>query len=399
MTDTEAARGAHSPLDPVRLKAATPGAANRLHLDNAGAALMPESVISALTDHIALEARVGGYVAQERVADRLAALYPRLAALFGGAADDYAFTASAVDAWTRAFYSVPMAAGDNLVTAYNDYCSNYVAYLHRAERDGVEIRVAGSPGSGITDADVARLIDRRTRLVSLSHVPSSSGEVNPVAAIGAVCRAADVPFLLDACQSAGQLPLDVARIGCHMMTGTGRKFLRGPRGTGFLYVRADMRERLLPVMLTNTTGWVAQDRIQIPDSTRMFEAWERSVAGQLGLLAALDGLWATGPQAVHDRIAALAERLRRGLAALEGVEMGCPEGASAGIVTFTLAGRSPQQVKAALEAEDIAVQVASVAHTRRDLEPRGIDSLVRVSPHVYVLEAEIDRFLDRVAAL
>ncbi|WCL53214.1 aminotransferase class V-fold PLP-dependent enzyme [Gimibacter soli] len=378
----------------------TPGAATRLHLDNAGSALMPRPVIERMEKQLKLEAETGGYVGQERTAAEMDGVYMSLAALFGGKTADYALTSGAVDAWTRLFYSVPFEPGDNLVTGYNEYCANYVAYLHQAERRGIEIRVAPPGANGELDvAALESLVDARTRLISLVHVPSSSGQVNPVAAVGKVARAKGVPFLLDAAQSAGHVPVNVDEIGCDMMIGTARKFLRGPRGVGFLYVKPEMRRRLELAFVTNNSAWVATDRFALRDDARAFEAWERNVVAVLGFGAALGYFRDHGPAELMARALGLADRLRSGLASLPGVTMTCPPGAYGAIVTFRKEGHDPAAVKALLEAEGIAVNVASVAHTRIDLEARGVDTTLRASPHYYLSEEDIDRFVERIGAL
>ncbi|WP_308910216.1 aminotransferase class V-fold PLP-dependent enzyme [Pseudokordiimonas caeni] len=378
----------------------TPAASLRLHMDNAGSALMPVPVIERMEKQLKLEAEVGGYVGQERTTAEMEGVYASLAALFGGRAADYALTSGTVDAWTRLFYSIPFAPGDNLVTGYNEYCANYVAYLHQVERRGIEIRVAPPGANGELDvAALESLVDARTKLISLVHVPSSSGQVNPVAAVGKVARANGVPFLLDAAQSAGHVPVNVDEIGCDMLVGTARKFLRGPRGVGFLYVRPETRRRLELAFVTNNSAWVAADRFTLRDDARVFEAWERNMVAILGFGAALGYFRSHDPAALMARTLGLADRLRSGLAGIPGVVMTCPPGAYGAIVTFRKEGHDPAAVKALLEAEGIAVNVASVAHTRLDLEARGIETTLRASPHYYLSEEDIDRFVERISAL
>ncbi|RMB04908.1 aminotransferase class V-fold PLP-dependent enzyme [Eilatimonas milleporae] len=382
-------------LDIDCLRNETPGVEDHVHLDNAGASLMPWPVVQAQIDHIGLEARLGGYVAEAEREPEKEKLYRRLAGVFGGAKENYAFAASAVDAWNKAFYSVPFSSGDNLVTAFNEYCSNYVAYLHMAERHDIEIRVAPAGVDGRLDAgSVAALVDDRTRLVSLSHVPSSSGQINPVSEVGRMLKGSDVLYLVDACQSVGQLAVHVDEIGCDMMTATGRKFLRGPRGTGFLYAGPRALAKLKPAMLTNqAASWTTAHQYDLRTDARVFEAWERGIAGQLGLAAALGYLRDLGVERATARTQMLAQRLRDGLAAVKGVRPTCPDGASAAIITFQLDGLRPEDIKRSMAGRGFAVQVSSVFHTRLDMEARGIETTVRVSPHYYNSDGDIDAFL------
>lgn len=383
------------------LREQTPGLANRVHLDNCGSALQPLAVVEAMKDAFELEIAVGGYVAQEQQAPALEAAYGALARLFGGKVKDYAFVGSAVDGWTKAFYSLQLTDGDNIITAYNEYCSNFVAYLQVAKRFGVEIRVARQADNGGIDLEhMASLIDARTRLISISHMPSSSGEINQVTDVGRLAKEAGVLYQLDACQSAGHVHVNVEEIGCDIMTGTSRKFLRGPRGIGFLYVNEKARSMMEPVVLTNQSAeWTSKNDYTLRDDTRVFEAWERSVVNQLGFGAALAYLQTVGPELAFAQISRNAKSLRQKLQATKDVEVMCPPSAESAIITFNFRARQPAEIKQILEKQGIGVQIASVNHTRLDLEPRGIESAVRVSPHYYTSDDDIDRFLMALEAL
>lgn len=362
---------------------------------------MPTSVIDAMKAHLAREIENGGYVAQEQQSQSLEVAYETVARLLGAERQEIALAGSAVDAWAKLFYSVRFEPGDNLVTAFNEYCSNYVSFLQRAKRNGVEIRVARADRNGALDlAHLESLIDSRTRLVALAHVPSSSGQVNPVAEIGKITRSHNVPYLLDACQAIGQIPVNVEEIGCDMLTGTSRKFLRGPRGVGFMYVRRSMLADLDPVTLSNqAASWIADNEYEMRKDAGVFEDWERSVSNQLGFGAAVDYLLTLGQDQCFSRTRLLADSLRAGLASVKGVKPTCPDGAVAGIVTFNKTGLKAPEIKALMAGRGINVQVASVVHTRLDLAHRGIDTTVRVSPHYYNTEAEIDLFLNTLESL
>ena len=384
-----------------RARADTPAVFGRLHLDNCGAALMPKPVVDTIRAHLELEEKVGGYVAHEQQFQAHEQVYASLASLLGGAARNFALTSSAVDAWNKAFYSVPLSAGDNIVTAFNEYCSNYVGFLAQAKRHNVEIRVAQPDGEGKLDLEhLESLIDKRTRLVAIATVPSSSGQVNPVAEVGRIARSHDVLYLLDACQAVGQLPVNVDDIGCDMMTGTSRKFLRGPRGTGFLYASDKALEAFEPAMLSNqAAAWVERERYELRDDARRYEDWERSVGNQLGFGAAIEYLRALGTERAFATTQMRAAELREKLYSLKNVTGTCPADASAAIITFNKKDMAASEVKARLADLNIGVQVANVLHTRLDLEARGIETTVRVSPHYYNTSEEIDRFVAAVDAL
>lgn len=385
----------------AQLRAETPGLSNRIHLDNCGSALMSRFPVEAMKQYQQLEIELGGYVAQEQQSDKIAGIYHSFANLFGGSRSDYAFAGSAVDAWTKAFYSVPMKEGDNIVTAYNEYCSNYVAYLQRKKRDSIEIRVAHPDKNGQFDvAALEALVDDRTKLISLTHVPSSSGQVAPAKAVGEIAKRHDILYLLDACQSVGQLPVDFTEIGCDMATATGRKFLRGPRGIGFLYINEKARRLIEPIVLTNQAAtWTGADTYELRRDAGVFEAWERSFVNLVGFGAAAIYVQELGMERIHTRLRELSDYLRAGLCTIPGIEVTCQSDATAAIITFNKRGITAADIKAKMETHGIATQVASVVHTRLDLEARGIETTARISPHVYNTIEELDHFLNLLEAL
>lgn len=387
-------------LDLAKLRADTPGTASLAHFNNAGSSLMPAPVRQAVVDHLDLECQIGGYEAAAAAADLHDGFYDSAAKLIGARAEEIAFVDNATRAWDMAFYSLPFGPGDRILTAQAEYAANVVAFLQVAKRFGAVVEVIPNDATGAVDVSaLERMMDGRVKLIAITHVPTNGGLVNPAASIGAVAKNHGVPYLLDACQSVGQMPVDVTAIGCTMLSATGRKYLRGPRGTGFLYVRKDWADRLEPPTIDHhSADWVSRDRYELAPGARRFEVWERSVADLIGLKTAIDYALAVGLAPAYARIRELAGAMRQRLAEIPGVTVTDLGPDPCGIVTFTKAGRDPDAVKAALLAKAVNVSVTRVSSTRYDMEARGLSAMVRASAHYYNDESDITRLVAAVAA-
>jgi len=388
-------------IDVAAVRAATPGCAEVIHFNNAGAALPPRAVTDAVLAYTAREALMGGYEAQEAAVDELASSYDALAILLGARPQQIALIENATRAWDMAFYGVPLVRGDRILTCRAEYASNYLAYLQVSRQREVRIDVIPDDADGMLDtAAAARLLDRDVRLISITHVPTNGGLVNPAAAIGELARAAGCYYLLDACQSVGQMPIDVQAIGCDFLSSTGRKFLRAPRGTGFLYVSERALAEIEPPFIDgHAATWTAPDRFEFRRDARRFENWEFNCATRIGLGVAARYALEVGLEAIWQRVQSLAARLRAQLAQIPGVQV-CDRGRTrCAIVSFLCRGIAPAAVKAALAGQRINVSVSDAAWTRLDMEARALPALLRASVHYYNTEEEIDTVSAAIAAL
>ncbi|EIK95852.1 aminotransferase class V [Pseudomonas sp. M47T1] len=382
-------------LDLDRLRADTAHCEQLIHLNNAGASLTPRVVLKTVSHHLHQEVLLGGYEAGDAAHAEVAAVYTSVARLLNGQPTEIAILDNATRAWDMLFYALPFKPGDVVLTSISEYAGNYIPYLQLKQRRGIEIEVLPNDAHGQVSLPAlqARLARPGVALVSLPMIASNGGAVQPVHDIGALCRAADVVFLLDACQAAGQIPLDVKAIGCHMLTGTSRKYLRGPRGVGFLYIEQALCERLEPPFLDlHAASLVSADRFEIRADARRFESWEHNVAATLGFGAAVDYALDCGVDHLWARIQHLGAYLRQALAELPGVHCQDAGRPLTGLVTFTSDRHAPGEIRQRLAAlaTRINVTVAGAGSTWLDMQRRGLPEVVRASVHAYNTEAELD---------
>jgi cysteine desulfurase/selenocysteine lyase len=382
------------PIDIARARAETPGTATVLHFNNAGSSLMPQPVLDAAVDYLNLEAQIGGYETADRQEAQIERFYAAAAEMLNCDPDEIAFIENATRAWDMAFYAIPFQLGDRILTARAEYASNVIAFLQMAEQRGVSVEVIPSEETGELSVSALRdMMDENVKLIAMTHVPTNGGLVNPAAEVGKVAQEAGALYLLDACQSVGQMPVDVQEIGCDMLSTTGRKYLRGPRGTGFLYVRREVIPVLEPPMLDlHAAQWTAPDQFITRDDARRFENWETNYAGKVGLAMAIDYAMGWGLDTIYARVQDLASSLRACLREIPGVTVTDIGTEQCGIVTFMVEGHPASEIQQTLSRQAINVTTSSTSSTRFDMEARGLALIVRASVHYYNDEAEVERF-------
>ncbi len=385
------------PFDKTSILQDMTSQAGLIHFDNAGASQMPRCVLETQIDHLQLEAAIGGYQSEAQRADAIEAVYDSVASLINCHRDEVAIVENATVGWM----TIPFKQGDRILTAEAEYASNYLAYLQIAREKGVIIDTIPSTPDGEVCVDSLReMIDDRVRLISITHVPTNGGLVNPVHEIGAVAHQHGIFYIVDACQSAGQIHLDVETIQCDVLTATARKYLRGPRGAGFLYVSRRVLQTMHPPMIDLFSAiWTDADHYELRPDARRFENWESNYAAKLGFGRAIDYALDIGIANIEAEVTRLAHKLRNRLCEIAGVSVRDIGKRRCGIVTFSVDGQDSYEFADRLIASNINVSVTSPSSTLLDATRRKLPNLVRSSVHYFNQDSEIETFVSAVERL
>jgi len=367
-----------------------------IHFNNAGASLMPIPVSDALHSYLRSEEKIGGYETEALYADFLNNVYRSSAKLLNCSTDEIAFVENATRAWGLAFYSFKFKPGDKILTTLAEYGSNVVAYLQQAQRFGVKIVFVPNDEFGQIDTKaLVNLIDDKVKLITITHIPTGGGLVNPAAEIGKIAKAAGIPFILDSCQSVGQIPINVDEIGCDVLCITGRKYLRGPRGTGLLYVRKELLESLEPPILDqHAAELITPTEYKIRPNAKRFENWEQYCAGKYALSVAIDYALSWGLESIQERIYYLADLLRSKLSQISSLQVTDEGSEKCGIVTFVSHNIEPFTIKKILADHNINVSTSRGSGSLVSFSNRGLTEVVRASVHYFNSEDEINYFIE-----
>ena len=388
-------------LDINKIRSTTPGSNHHIHFNNAGASLPDQSVIDAITKYMNEEALIGGYELMVKHADALENIYHSIAKMIGANRNEIALFQSATAAWAAAFNAISFQPGDEVLCSEAEYGSNYLNFLRKQKTEGIVIKIVPSDADGCLDLErMEEMMNPKVKLIAITHVPSNGGLINPAEKVGVIAKKYNCLYLLDACQSVGQIPLEVKNIDCDFLAVTGRKYLRAPRGTGFLYARASTFDKLDPTVLDlSSANWLSTTEYQLAPDAKRFELFETNKSLQLGLGAAVDYYLSQDPVACFARIQTLATRLRDGLSQIPGFTCTDIGREKCGIVTFQKEDLDSVQLKTTLFDKGLYTSAVFPSAALIDAQKRSLTSLVRASVHYYNTEEEVDRMLNVLEGL
>lgn len=375
----------------AQLRAETIGTTQKIHFNNAGASFNPDVVVDTVINYLREEATLGGYEIEGKYRDQLNDTYNLVAKLINADADEIAIVENASTGWGIAFNGIGFKPGDEIITCEMEYVTNIIGFINAQKTLGVTLKVIPNDAQGNFQLDVfEQAITTKTKLIAMTHIASTAGGMIPVVEIGKIARRHNILYLVDACQSAGQIPLDVKEMGCDMLSVTGRKYLRAPRGTGFLFVRKEIQDSLKLLFMDGYSAPTVSMRDFKPRSdARRFELYEKNRALTLGLGKAVEYALNIGVDRIWERIQYLATLLRRELAAVDGITVHDFGAQQCGIVTFSVKGLESAFIKNTLADKNINVSVGKAISTLYYMDKNNLKSNVRASVHYYNTETEI----------
>ena len=389
-------------IDIEKIRAETPGIEFSTHLLACGSSLMPNNVVDAITQHTELEALMGGYEAEAKKADELNNIYDIVAKHIGANSYEIALMENSTVAWSHAFYALPLNSGSKILTSEAEYAANYVAFLQRAKRDNLIIDIVPSDESGTLDINALEsMVDEEVGLIAISWIPTNGGLVNPAEKVGQIAKKYNIPYLLDACQAVGQMSIDVEKIGCDFLAATGRKFLRGPRGTGFLYIKDKWLSIIEPVMIDHFGApWVSKNTYELRKDARRFETWENSYALRIGLGEAITYAEEIGIDLIHERVQLLARLNRKLLSEVKNVQVRDIGTDQCGIISFSIEEeKDPKKIVDQMSEAGFTIGSVDPESTLIDSEKRNLPTLLRMAPHYYNTEEEIEKAVKQISLL
>lgn len=382
-------------MDINSIRQHTKGCFDKIFLNSAGASLVPDIVTEKMVSYLLEEAQIGGYALANRFAAELQEFYVEAAKLLNCKAENIAFTTSATDGYAKAISSVDFKPGDVILTTDDDYISNQLSFLSLKKQYGIQIIRGANTADGNLDLDAFEklVIAHQPKLVALTHIPTSSGLVQPAAEVGKICRKYDILYLLDACQSVGQLVVDVAAIDCDFLTATGRKFLRGPRGTGILYIsdRVLSTDRVPLIFDMQGAKWSGFDEYELTKTASRFEFWESSIAGKLGLTAALKYANSIGMANIEQYNAGLMQKFRTELKTVKGLNLHDKGSQLSNILTFTIDNHTIEEITSLLNDNQVYYSLSFKDFALIDFTKKNLDRAIRFSPHYFNTPEELEK--------
>lgn len=372
----------------------TPTATSGTHLAAAGSSLPSSRTLEAVRSYIDLEASIGGYDAADAVMDLVQTTRVQLETLINAPSGSVALTSSDTVGFAKSMWGLALGGQfpKNSAFLVDHYLYASHKYVICEVAKFCEANVLISPTRQLEADWVQSQLSRgNVRAVLCTHVASHRGYVTPLSSIGQLCRESESLHIVDGCQSFGQIPIDVEASSIDIFTATGRKWLRAPRGTGFVFARPDLISLMRPPY--------QEGRLELaPENPQRLENFEVSWAARVGMHFALNDLHTYTQERVSRQIIAMTDYLQHRLRELKNLDVQeAPDQPKCGITTFLHSSVGSEELKA--QAAAIGVRFTVAPPDSAPLDSDVLRAPVRVSPHIYNNTDDIDALIEFIEAL
>lgn len=373
----------------------TPGCLDKIFINSAGSSLMSKEVVQISKDYMDMEADIGGYDVMANHYEDFNLFYLEASKLINANPRNMAFAISATDAYSKVLYSFKWTEKDVILTTKDDYVSNIISFIHINRRFGSQIKFVDCLDSGDLDyEDLARKLEQyKPTIFALTHIPTSAGTIHDAEKAGEICANFDTYYLLDACQSIGQLDVDVRKIKCDFLTVTGRKFLKAPRGTGFLYVANHILDTDMGPLCIDLAGstWDSETSFKFGSEAKRFEFWEKNYSNFLGLTQAIREINEIGIEKIAAYNKMLSGYFRNELEQVDGLKIYDHGSLKGNIITWKIPGLKQSEISKLFHERRVIFSFSSNTSALYDLNKKGEEWLVRFSPHFFNTTEEADQ--------
>ncbi len=359
-----------------------------INFNNAGSSRPFSGVNSAISNFLEIEERYGGYFATEKHKKKLNSFYNNLSRLINCRNEEISFSSSTTLAWNIFFNSFEISKNQNIIIFENEYGSNLIYY--RKQNLNLKIVKINSNGK-VCFKDLKKKIDKNTKIVCLCHVASQCGERMEAEKIGKLIHSINpnILFVVDACQSIGQIEVDVKKIDCDVLVGSGRKYLRGPRGTGFIFIKNSIRKNLQPLILDLRNTKLTKKGLKV-SKANIFENFEYSPALKIGLSKAIEKINLFGIKKIEFDIAKKSKYLRKKLEYFNDISFFENKECLTGINTLRIRGYSTYQLYQYLLSKKILTSISSYSSSSLYFKKKLVNDVLRISLHQYNTFNEIN---------
>lgn len=369
---------------------------NYVYVNSAAASPPPRQVVDTSIDYLQKTASLGPYLPsfREEVYQKIEETREKAAKFIGAKTSEMAFVKNGTEGINFIANGLTWNKGDEIILADIEFHSNYTPWLKLRDKKKVHLKIIKTDFSGVIDVNlIEQEISNRTKLITVSHLSNASGALQHIEKICEIAKKRDVLTLINASQTLGLIPINVQELDCDFLTGCGRKWLRGPEGSGILYIRESLVESIEPTIIGwgGTTWDFETNEYYYLSTARRVEAGCPIVPSILGLGAAIDYAQNIGIEEIVTKVEALTRYSFQQLSVIEGIAIYGPKNIEnrLAIIPFNVEGLHPDEITNYLEKNNIIIESGTFMANML-LQHYGINKMVRISPHYFNTKVEID---------